>query len=137
MARVIRRDYIERLIARAAQALAEIARLARLGEFEPALALLRRTSAEVLGPMGPLFERLDPASAAELAGRYEIDRIRLYAALTCEEGAIHEARGDAGRAAECYRRGLALYEAGQRAGARLLPADEERIADVRAKVRQP
>ena len=131
---MIRKDYIERLIEKAIQALAQIARLVRLGEYEPALELLRRTTAEVLGPMGPLLERLDPASAAELAGRFEIDRIRLYAALTCEEGAIHEARGHASQAEACYRRGLELYEAGVRAGARLLPADEERLAGVRAKL---
>ena len=134
MTLMIRKDYLERLIERAAQVLAEIARMVRMGEFEPALAIIRRTSAEVLGPMGPLFERLDPKSAAELAGRYEIDRIRIYAALTCEEGAIHDARGDSARAEACYRRGLELYEAGRAAGARLLPADEERIADVRAKL---
>src|SRR5579862_5375960 len=131
MTLMIRKDYIERLIARVAETLAAIARLARAGEFEPALELLRRTSAEVLGPMGPLMERLDAKSAADLAGRYEIDRIRLYAALTCEEGAIHERRGDLARAARCYRRGLELYDAGAAAGARLLPADEERIAAVR------
>jgi len=129
---MIRKDYIERLIERVMQALAQMARLVATGQFDPALELLRRTSAEVLGPMGPLMERLDARSAAELAGRFEIDRIRLYAALTCEEAAIHEARGDAARAAACYRRGLELYEAGAAAGARLLPADEERIAAARA-----
>src|SRR5205807_510086 len=109
---MIRKDYIERLIERAAHVLAEVARMVRLGEFEPALALIRRTSAEVLGPMGPLLERLDARSAAELAGRYEIDRIRIYAALTCEEGAVHQARGDAAKAEACFRRGLELYQAG-------------------------
>ena len=131
---MIRRDYLERLIERAAQALAQIARLVATGQFDPALELVRRTSAEILGPMGPVLERLDPDSAAALAGRYEIDRIRLYAALTCEEGAIHERRGDRERADACYRRGLALYEAGARAGAQLLPADEERLADVRSRL---
>jgi hypothetical protein len=131
---MIRRDYIERLIARAAEALAQIARLIASGQFDPALELVRRTAAEVLGPMAPVLERLDPASAAGLAGRYEIDRIRLYAALTCEEGAIHEARRDEARATACYRRGIALYEAAARAGARLLPADDERIATVSAKL---
>jgi hypothetical protein len=134
MTLMIRRDYIERLIARAAEALAQIARLVASGEFDPALELVRRTAAEVLGPMAPLLERLDAGSAADLAGRYEIDRIRLYAALTCEEGAIHEARGDAPRAAACYERGLALYEAASRAGARLLPADDERVATVAARL---
>ena len=131
---MIRRDYIERLIERAAQALAQIARLVRTGDFEPALAVLQRTRSEVLGSLEPLLERLDAKSAAALAGRYEIDRIRLYAALTCEEGAIHEARGDAARASACYRRGLDLYAAGVEGGARLLPADDERIAAVRARV---
>jgi hypothetical protein len=131
---VIRRDYIERLIERAAEALAQIARLVKTGQFEPALEVVRRIRTEVLGPLEPLLERLDARSAVELAGRYEIDRIRLYAALTCEEGAIHEARGDQVRAAACYRRGLELYDAGAAAGVRLLPADRERIAYVRAKV---
>jgi hypothetical protein len=134
MALMIRRDYIERLIERAAQALAQIARLVAEGRFDPALELVRRTSAEILGPMGPVLERLGPDSAAQLAGRFEIDRIRLYAALTCEEGAIHEARGDEAAAAACYVRGLELYAAGARAGARLRPADEERIAAIRTRL---
>lgn len=134
MTSMIRRDYIERLIERVAQALAQIARLVATGQFDPALELVRRTSAEVLGPMGPLLERLDPASAADLAGRFEIDRIRLYAALICEEGAIHEARGAADHAERCYRRGLAMYDAAARSGARLLPADDERIATVSGKL---
>lgn len=134
MTLMIRRDYIERLIERAAQALAQIARLVAEGQFDPALELVRHTSAEILGPMGPVLERLDPDSAAELAGRFEIDRIRLYAALTCEEGAIHEARGRDTEAAACYRRGLELYAAGVRAGARLRSADEVRIASLRARL---
>lgn len=133
---MIRRDYIERLIERAAQALAQIARLVSAGEFEPALEVIKRARAELLGPLGPLLERLDAQSAVELAGRYELDRIRIYAALTCEEGAIYDARGESARAEKCFRRGLELYAAGESAGARLLPADRDRIALVEAKLPQ-
>jgi tetratricopeptide (TPR) repeat protein len=133
MTSMIRRDYIERLIERATQALAQIARLVATGQFDPALELVRRTTAEVLGPMGPVLERLDPKSAAALAGRDDVDRIRLYAALTCEEAAIHAARGRLAQADTCYRRALGLYEAASAGGARLRPADEERIAAARTR----
>lgn len=124
---MIRRDYIERLIEQAALALAQVARLVREGSFEPALLLLRSTGDQVLGPLARIVDRLDAASVARLAGRYELDRIRLYAALLAEEGSIHELRGHAARAARCNLRALELYAAVSMAGGQLKPADLERI----------
>lgn len=125
---MIRRDYIERLVEQAAQAIAQVLELVGAGHFDPALQLIRRTSATVLGPLWPLIDRLDPASAVELAGRYEIDRVRIYAALIGEEGLIHQARDRGAEAAHCARRALELYAAASLAGAKLLPADHARVA---------
>ena len=133
---MIRRDYVERLIAQAAQALAQVLDLVKAGQFDPALLLIRNTSDQVLGPLARLVERLDAASAVELAGRYERDRIRLYAALVAEEGSIHELRGRESDAQRCYRRSLDLYAATALAGTHLLPADLERIAALLSKTHE-
>lgn len=125
---MIRRDYIERLVAQAAQALAQVLELVRAGQFDPALQLIRRTSEAVLGPLWPLVDRLDPESAVQLAGRWELDRIRLYAALLGEETLVHNLRERPLEAARCGRRALELYAASALGGAQLLPADRERIA---------
>jgi L-alanine-DL-glutamate epimerase-like enolase superfamily enzyme len=63
----------------------------------------------------------------QLAGRYGLDRIRVYAALIGEEAAVHAAAGEAEDAARRARRALELYAAGSLAGLTLLPADRERI----------
>jgi hypothetical protein len=93
----VQRDYIERMIEQAAQAIAQVVQLIRAGQFDPALTIVRRTSELVLGPLQPVLERLDAASAVELLGAFESDRIRMYAALLSEEGTIHEIRGEAAR----------------------------------------
>ena len=130
----VQRDYIERQIELVAQAIAQIADLVRSGQFDPALMIVRKTSELVLGPLQPVLERLDAASAVELFGAFESDRIRMYAALLGEEGTIHELRGQADRAQQCYGRALELYTALSNAGARLNPADWERIELLQPKV---
>ncbi len=131
---VVQRDYIERMIEQAAQAFAQILELVRAGDLDPAMIMLQKTRDLVLGPMRPVLERLDASSAVELVGRYEMDRLRMYAALLGEEGAIHERRGKPARAELCYRHALELYAAISLAGARLKPADCERIALLHPKV---
>jgi len=131
---VVQRDYIERMIEQAAQAFAQILELVRAGDLDPAMIMLQKTRDLVLGPMRPVLERVDAASAVELIGKYEMDRLRMYAALLGEEGAIHERRGMPARAELCYRHALELYAATSLAGARLNPADRERIALLQAKV---
>jgi len=131
---VVQRDYIERMIEQAALAFAQILELVRAGDLDPAMILLQKTRDLVLGPMRPVLERLDASSAVELLGKYEMDRLRMYAALLGEEGAIHERRGMPARAELCYRRALELYAATSLAGARLNPADFERIALLQPKV---
>jgi hypothetical protein len=54
--------------------------------------------------------------------------------LLGEEGAVHELRGNNLDAARCYGRSLELYGAAEAAGAELLEADRERIADLRSKL---
>ncbi len=131
---VVQRDYIERMIEQAAQAFAQILDLVRAGDLDLAMILLQKTRDLVLGPMRPVLERVDAASAVELVGKYEMDRLRMYAALLGEEGAIHERRGKPARAELCYRRALELYAATSLAGARPKPADRERIALLQPKV---
>jgi len=131
---VVQRDYIERMIEQAAQAFAQILDLVRAGDLDLAMILLRKTRDLVLGPMRPVLERVDAASAVELVGKYEMDRLRMYAALLGEEGALHERRGKPARAELCYRRALELYAATSLAGAPPKPADRERIALLQPKV---
>jgi len=131
---VVQRDYIERMIEQAAQAFAQILELVRAGDLDPAMIVLQKTRDLVLGPMRPVLERLDASSAVELVGRYEMERLRMFAALLGEEGAIHERRGKGARAELCYRHALELYAATSLAGARLKAADWERIALLQPKV---
>lgn len=125
---VVQRDYIERLIEQAAQAIAQILQLVRAGDLDPALIVVQKTRDLVLGPMRPVLERVDAASAVYLVGKYELDRLRMYAALLGEEGTIHQLRGKSARAEQCFRHALELYAATSLAGARLMAADLERIA---------
>src|SRR6266852_5226103 len=100
---IVQRDYIERMIEQAAQAIAQVLQLVRTGDLDPAMILLQKTRDLVLGPMRPVLERVDAAGAVELVGKYEMDRLRLYAATSL-------------------------------AGARLKPADCERIALLQPQV---
>ena len=131
---VVQRDYIERLIEQAAQAMAQILQLVRAGDLDPALIVVQKTRDLVLGPMRPVLERVDAASAVYLVGKYELDRLRMYAALLGEEGTIHELRRKPARAEQCYRHALELYAAISLAGARLKAADLERIVLLLLKV---
>jgi hypothetical protein len=131
---MIQRDYIERLIQQVAEAVGLVLGLIRSGKFDQALQLVDATTEKVLGPHRSLLERLEATSAVELIGRFELDRLRLYAALLGEKGAIHELRGDAAAAQACYRHALELYAASSAAGARLMDADLDRIAQLSASV---
>jgi hypothetical protein len=73
-------------------------------------------------------------AARPLRISYESDRIRMYAALLSEEGTIHELRGHAARAQQCYGRALEPYTALSNSGARLSPTDWERIELLQPKV---
>jgi hypothetical protein len=131
---VVQRDYIERMIEQFAQAIGEIGQLIRAGQFDPALIVVRRTSELVLGPLLPVLERLDAASAVGLIGHYDLDRVRMYAALLGEEGTIREMRGQTARAQYCCSRALELYAAISLSGATLRAADWERIVELQPKV---
>ena len=130
----VQRDYVERMIEQVAQAIDTIVQLIRDGQFDPALIIVRKTSELVLGPLEAVLERLDAASAVELLGGFESDRIRMYAALLSEEGTIHELRGDIARAQPCYSRALELYSALSRSGVSLRAADWDRVAMLQPKL---
>jgi hypothetical protein len=111
-----------------------IVRLVREGQYDPALIVVQRTVDLVLpGPLRAMVEKLKAASVVEVLGPAELERLRMYAALLAEEGALHALRGHHQLAAERSRRALELYEAAAQAGARLLPADLERVADLRTR----
>jgi hypothetical protein len=130
----VQRDYVERMIEQVAQAIGEIVQLVRAGQFDPALIIVRKTYEAVLGPLQPVLERLDAASAVELLGTFESDRIRMYAALLSEEGTIRELRGETARAQLCYSRALELYTALSNSGAQLKAADWDRVEMLQPKV---
>jgi len=131
---IVHRDYLMRMIEQTAAALAEIAALIRAGDFDLALVVVRKTSDLVLGNLLPVFERLDAASVVELIGKYDLDRVRMYAALLAEEGTIRERRGEVLRAQYSFSRALDLYDAISQSGAQLRTADWERIDMLRPKV---
>jgi hypothetical protein len=129
------RDYIEWLIEQVGQALAEIAQMVKEGKFDLALLAIQRTTDLVVPPpMRALLDRLEAASAVAVLGPSELDRVRMYAALLGEQGALHELRGRTPEATSCYRRSLELYTAAASAGAALMEADHERIAAMRDHV---
>ena len=130
----VQRDYIERMIEQCAQAIGQIVAAVRAGDFDLALMLVRKTSDLVLGNLGPVLERLDAASVVDLVGKYDLDRIRIYAALLAEEGTIRELRGQTERALYCFSRTLELYAAISLSGAQLKTADWERIVSLQPKV---
>jgi hypothetical protein len=130
----VQRDYIVRLIEQFAQAIAQIVAAVRAGDFDLALITVSRTRDLVLGNLGPVMERLDATSVVDLIGKHDIDRVRMYAALLAEEGAIRELRGEAPRAQHCFSRALDLYNAIAASGARLQPADWERMETLQPKL---
>jgi len=131
---IVQRDYLVRMIEQVAAAVAEIAALIHDGEFDLALIVVRKTSDLVLGNLLPVLERLDATSVVDLIGKYDLDRVRMYAALLAEEGTIRERRGETPRAQYCFSRALDLYDAISESGARLRTADWERIDTLRPKV---
>ena len=52
---VVQRDYIERMIEQAAQAMAQILELVRAGDLDLALIMVHKTRDIVLGPMRPVL----------------------------------------------------------------------------------
>jgi len=131
---VVRRDFIERLIQQVAEAVGLVLGLSRSGKLTHALDVVHQTIALVLGPDHALLERMEATSAVDFIGKFELDRIRLYAGLLAEEGTIHERRGALNDAQRCRRHALELYAAGSLAGLRLDEADQERVALLRTKV---
>ena len=130
----VQRDYVVRMIEQFAQAVAQVVAAVRAGDFDLALITVRRTSDLVLGNLGPVMERLDATSVVDLIGKHDIDRVRMYAALLAEEGTIRELRGEAQRARYCFSRALDLYNAITASGARLQPADWERMEMLQPKL---
>ena len=123
-----------RIIEESTRAIADIAALLLAGDFDLALLVVHKTSDAVLGDLGPVFERLEAASVVDLFGKLDLDRVRIYAALLAEEGAIRERSGQMPRAKYCFRRAHDLYEAMSQSGVQLKAADWERLAMLRPKL---
>jgi hypothetical protein len=124
---VIQRDYIERLIEQCADALRRMLHLREIGRVDEALQLLGDTVERLLGPLRPMVERLEASSAVAVAGRSQLDRLRMYAALVGEEALIHHSRGDSARAYLSGRRALELYAAISLAGTPPDESDRQRM----------
>jgi hypothetical protein len=131
---MIKRDYVERLIGQVVQALALMLRLRQAGDFGAALQVVDETASRVLGPDHALLTRMEASSMVDMIGRYELERVRLYAVLVDEEGDIHADAGEAGLAEARYRRALELFAALGLAGMRLDEQDRVRIARLAEKV---
>src|SRR3954469_16777004 len=101
------RDYILRMIQQLAQALARVLGLKKAGKLDEALDAVGETADGIFGPLLRTLDALDAQSAASLLGSRE--KITAYAALTAEEGSIHELQGDERRSRERARRALTLY----------------------------
>jgi hypothetical protein len=125
---VIRRDYIERLIEQCGELIRQALRLRRAGELDPALRVLRNAEDQIIGPLRPVLERLEATSAVEVAGPFERERVRMYAALIGEEALVYRELGNVASAQLCCRRSAELYAALSLAGERFEPGDLNRIA---------
>jgi hypothetical protein len=128
---MIQRDYIERLIQQCAEFLQRALSLRQAGQPDRAIELVREAQDQLVGPVRPLLERLEASSAVQVAGPGAHEHVRVYAALLGEEGLIHRQLGDSASAYLCCRRAVELYAALSLAGARIQPADLERIALLR------
>jgi hypothetical protein len=102
-----RRDYLLRMIEQFTNAMSRITGARLDGDPDAALLLARETADGILGPLGPMLDRLDAASARALLG--DDTRLRIYAALTAEQGRAHALKGEAARAQTELRRALELY----------------------------
>ncbi|MDQ6744202.1 MAG: hypothetical protein M3Z97_15035 [Candidatus Dormibacteraeota bacterium] len=124
---MFRRDYIERLIEECARVLSRAMELRRGRQLEPALRLTQQAEEQLVGPLRPVLERLEPSSAVEVAGPAQLDRVRIYASLVGEEGLIYQAMQNTASAFLCLRRSLELYAAVSLARVQLDQAELERI----------
>ena len=85
---MIQRDYIDRLIQECAEALRRMLRLRSEGQHDEALQAFGQAVDRILGPIRPLVERMEPDSAVDFVGPNQLDRLRLYAAVSLSGGAL-------------------------------------------------
>lgn len=131
---MVQRDYIERLIQQVVETLALMFRLRERGESDRALRAAEETGDVVLGPDHALLKQMEATTLVNMVGRYELERVRLYAMLVDEEGLTHEATGATELAAQRYRRALELLAATFLGGGRLREGDRERVEVLSQKV---
>lgn len=124
---MIRRDYLERLIAQIVQVLADVLRLREVGEHEMAHRAIENAIDLLLGRDRMILENLEASAAASFAGVFELSRLRVYAVLLAEDGLVMEAEGRLVEAEALWQRALELFAAISRAGGPLESADRERI----------
>lgn len=129
---MVERDYILRMIQQLAAALGRILGLKRAGKLDEALAAVRETADGIFGPLLCTLDALDAQSAGSLLGSRE--KIDAYAALTAEEGAIHELKGAPRRALSAQRRALELYLEAARLGPEISAEARVAIQALRAMV---
>jgi hypothetical protein len=104
---IAERDYILRLIARFAEALARMVRHREQGELGEALGVAKETADGIFGPLASALDELEPAGAALLLR--DADKVAIYAALSAERAEIAAALGRERAAATGRQRALELY----------------------------
>ncbi|MCE9668568.1 hypothetical protein LY474_12165 [Myxococcus stipitatus] len=107
----IRKDYLERIVEQFAAALARLLRARQEQRFDDAGQLLRQTSLDALGMDYDTLLLVDATSAARMLG--SPDRVKMFARLVAEEGALLEAQGDTRAASTRRDHALALERLAQ------------------------
>jgi hypothetical protein len=104
---IAERDYIIRLIARFAEALARMVRHREQGELSEALAVAKETADGIFGPLATALDELAPAGVVLML--HDADKAAIYAALGAERAEVAEAMGRGRAAAAGRRRALEIY----------------------------
>jgi hypothetical protein len=130
--RMIRKDYIERLIEQFAAAFAALLKLRRERKTEDAQQLIRDTALSVLGMDYTTLTMADAASTARLLGHPL--RVVGLARLVAEEGELFHEQGESARAAVRWGLALELFLEAQAMGATLEGEDARVLAGLREKL---
>src|SRR5687768_2878308 len=93
---IFENDYIKRLVKQVAELGARISGMKREGRIDEALEEMRQAYGRILATDGEMLNMLDPVSAARMLR--DAETMKTYAKLLCEEAALHDANGDAGKA---------------------------------------
>ena len=124
---MMQRDYIMRMIEQCGAALVRIVEMRKQHRLGEAVQTVDATADEVLGPLRRVVEAVDATTAVSVVGPFEVDRIRMYAALLSERAEIERTMQRGINARASCQRALELYAAISLAEGVLIPDDLVRI----------